>query len=129
MKKQPQYQTVTAGEKMSRSPLFAIVLALAILTGLPSSAQTYMFNRADYATGLGPTTLAVGDFNGDGIMDVVVGNTNDSDPNHSVSVLLGKADGTFEAAVNYAAGGEPSSMAVGDFNGDGKLDIVVLFGF
>ena len=103
------------------------LFALAILAALPASAQTYMFNRADYATGTGPETLAIGDFNGDGVKDVVVGNTNS--PAHTVSVLLGKPDGTFEPNVDYAAGGAPSGVAVGDFNGDSKLDIVVVSGF
>ena len=42
-----------------------------------------------------------------------------------VSVLLGNGNGTFQAAVNYAAGLSPSSVAVGDFNGDGKTDLAV----
>ena len=42
-----------------------------------------------------------------------------------VSVLLGNGNGTFQAAVNYAAGNEPDSVAVGDFNGDGKADLAV----
>src|SRR5580704_9625073 len=103
------------------------VLALAILAVVLVSAQTYTFNHADYATGVGPQTLAIGDFNGDGVKDIVTGNTNSSA--HTVSVLLGKRDGTFEPNVDYAAGGAPSSVAVGDFNGDGKLDIIVVYGF
>jgi hypothetical protein len=103
------------------------VLALAILAVVPASAQTYTFNHADYSTGIGPQTLAIGDFNGDGVKDIVTGNTNSSA--HTVSVLLGKRDGTFEPNVDYAAGGAPSSVAVGDFNGDGKLDIIVVYGF
>src|SRR4029077_8971049 len=32
---------------------------------------------------------------------------------------------SFQAAVNYGAGGDPISLAVGDFNGDGKPDLAV----
>ena len=40
-------------------------------------------------------------------------------------MLLGNGNGTFQAAVNYAAGTSPHSVAVGDFNGDGKADLAV----
>ncbi len=51
--------------------LSAVLLVLAIPCALATTAfaQTYMFNRADYATGPGPVALAVGDFNHDGRMD------------------------------------------------------------
>jgi len=103
-----------------------VLAALAMISAPLVSAQTYTFNRSDYATGQGPETLAVGDFNGDGKMDVVVGNTNSQ--SNTVSVLLGKADGTFAPAVDYAVVASPISVAVGDFNGDGKLDIVAACG-
>jgi hypothetical protein len=74
-----------------------------------------------YATDLGSQAIAVGDFNGDGKLDLVVANNGAGD----VSILFGNGDGTFQPAVNYAAGSYPRSVAVGDFNGDGKLDIVV----
>jgi hypothetical protein len=72
-----------------------------------------------YGAGGGP--VAVGDFNGDGKLDLAVANGY----SNTVSVLLGKGDGTFLPAVNYPAGNAPDSVAVGDFNGDGILDIAV----
>src|SRR5687768_5319202 len=42
-----------------------------------------------------------------------------------VSVLLGNGDGTFQARRNFAAGTGPASVAGGDFNGDGRLDLAV----
>ena len=111
--------------KLSLIALLASVLAIAAAS--IAQAQTYMFNRADFATGTGPETVAVGDFNGDGRLDVVVGNTLANTP--TVSVLLGKNDGTFAPAVNYPVDGNAVSVAVGDFNGDGKLDIVAIFGY
>src|SRR6266704_6604590 len=40
-------------------------------------------------------------------------------------VLLGNGDGTFQAPLTFTAGGRPASVAVGDFNGDGKPDLAV----
>jgi hypothetical protein len=79
-----------------------------------------------YLAGLGPVAVAVGDFNRDGIPDLAVANGGDPpNPGNSVSVLLGKGDGTFQAAQTYAAGLFPSSVAAGDFNRDGNLDLAV----
>ena len=71
----------------------------------------------------GPTSIAVGDFNGDGKPDLAVANGTSND----VSVLLGNGNGSFQTAVNYAIGSstQPVSLATGDFNGDGILDIAV----
>ena len=60
------------------------------------------------------------DFNGDGKPDLV---TADQSAN-TVSVLLGNGDGTFQARQAFATGSPannvPNSVAIGDFNGDGK---------
>jgi hypothetical protein len=66
-------------------------------------------------------SLAVGDFDGDGSLDLAVVNP----ASNSVSVLLGNGDGSFQAAQNYAVGSPLDSVAVGDLNGDGKLDLAV----
>jgi uncharacterized protein (DUF2141 family) len=74
-----------------------------------------------YPTGLGPSSVAVADLNGDGKPDLIVANGVDG----NVSVLLGKGDGTFLPQVIYPTGSGPSSVVVADLNGDGKLDLVV----
>ena len=60
--------------------------------------------------------------NGDGKPDLVVALYF----YHSVGVLLGNGDGTFQAVTNYDSGGTvPMSVAVADLSGDGKSDIAV----
>jgi FG-GAP-like repeat/FG-GAP repeat len=67
-----------------------------------------------------PRSVAVGDFNGDGHLDLAVGNQGSD----TVSVLLGNGDGTFQDAHDYGVGSRPFCMAAADFNGDGFLDLV-----
>lgn len=43
----------------------------------------------------------------------------------TISVLLGMGDGTFAAKVDYPTGGQPLSLAVGDLNGDGRMDLAI----
>ncbi len=76
-----------------------------------------------FAAGQQPSGVAVGDFNGDGKMDLAV--TNSSVPGE-VSILLGNGDGTFQSPVSYPAGNLPNGVAVADFNGDGRLDLAVI---
>ncbi len=77
-----------------------------------------------------PTDVAIGDFNGDGLPDLAVTTASSIHPGYpqdTVSVLLNDSahPGQFLPATAYAVGYSPTSVAVGDFNGDGILDLVV----
>src|SRR5438876_590519 len=72
-----------------------------------------------YHAGRYPSSVAVGDFDGDGHLDLAVANGD------NVSVLLGNGDGSFQTARNFPAGSLTVSVAVGDFDGDGHLDLAV----
>ncbi len=81
-----------------------------------------------YAAGVSPTGVAVGDFNGDGFPDLAVANSNLYGDAGTVSVLLNKGFGDFGSQATYGVGAIPDSVAVGDFNGDGKPDLAVANG-
>ena len=72
-----------------------------------------------------PREIAIGDFNNDGNLDVATVNF---DPD-TVSVLLGDGSGGFGSPDTFSvgSGSNPSSIAVGDFDGDGNSDIAVGF--
>jgi hypothetical protein len=87
---------------------------------LPADSAAGFAPAADFAAGDGPASVAIGDLNGDGKLDLATANM----LANSVSVLLGEGGGLFGREREYAAGGDPRSIAIGDLNRDGSLDIV-----
>lgn len=78
-----------------------------------------------FHAGVNPTSIVAGDFNGDGKLDLAVTNNGVSGTaGTTVAVLMGNGDGTFQPATFFAAGTSPRFLTVGDFNLDGKLDLV-----
>jgi hypothetical protein len=75
------------------------------------------------ASGSGTSSfgLAMADFNGDGVPDLVVTNGLAG----SMSIFLGKGDGTFLPGAVYPVGDEPQAVVVGDFNHDGNMDFAL----
>ena len=71
-----------------------------------------------------PTAMAVGDFNGDGKMDIVVTDRLGGYEGEA-RIFLGNGDGSFTKAATPDGGFGPESVAVGDFNGDGKADLAI----
>lgn len=71
--------------------------------------------------GYAPSSLADADFNADGHIDLAVTDQG----NNSVSIFLGKGDGTFQARVDYPVGNSPVWVSTADVNADGILDLAV----
>jgi hypothetical protein len=80
-------------------------------------------NQVTYSTGSYsfPHSVAVGDFNNDTRLDIVIANYGSG----NVGVFLGYGNGSFGNQTAYLTGTEPSSVTVGDFNNDTVLDIAV----
>ena len=80
--------------------------------------------RQSFVTGTGPAFVVVQDLNGDGKIDLVATDRG-MGAGTTLSVLLGNGNGTFQARQSFVTGTGPDGVAIGDFNGDGKADIVV----
>ncbi len=79
-----------------------------------------------FATGAAPSAVAIGDLDGDGKPDLAV--VNYSENTVSVfrnTVTSGISSSSFAAKVNFTTGLNPNAVAIGDLDGDGKLDLAV----
>jgi len=74
-----------------------------------------------YGVGTSPTSVAIGDLNGDGREDLAAAGGGDN----TVSVLLGNGDGTFGAKHDFGTRSFPQSVVIGDMNADGRPDAAV----
>src|ERR1039458_7131968 len=102
----------------------------------PAGAPTVPSNTGYLIGGVVPTEVHTGDFNGDGKLDVIAavncslgagggyGLPNCPASGYTVAVYLSNGDGTFQAPILSASlPPDLRSIVVGDFNGDGKLDV------
>lgn len=108
----------------SVKPRIVVVIAVVAATfSAPAwaSVSAVTFGGAtSHAVGDAPSSVAIGDLNGDGKWDLVTANVNSD----NVSVRLGNGNGTFATAASHSVGDQPYSVALGDLNGDGASDIV-----
>jgi len=104
-----------------------LIGALLLLPCLPAPATEshsveYVFGRSAFPASNHGVVLAVGDFNGDGRLDLVSLNFGQQ----SLAILLGQPNGGFAETPPTITFLEPVIAAVtGDFNGDGKLDLAI----
>lgn len=124
-------------QKSIQGSVFGSAVALSSLLGATSEvaqAQTFapVVPYASGSTTSSTEDVAVGDVNGDGKLDLVAANGN----NHTVGVLLGRGDGTFQGPTLYSTGTSSvyanyyaGAVVLGDVNKDGKLDILTANGF
>jgi hypothetical protein len=104
---------------------------VAVISSSGTPGVSILLGRSDgtfqaavsYAAGIAPAALAVGDFNGDGFPDLAVTNANSSGAGNTLNILLGNGDGTFRSPVTFPAADSQVSVALGDFNGDGLVDV------
>ena len=95
-----------------------------VLTINNAACSQALFTAApDVAVGNSPRGMVVGDFNNDGIQDIMVGYTSDK----NVSIRLGNGNGGFVGAAVTTLPANPNAIAAGDFNGDGYLDFAATF--
>jgi len=108
------------------------VLSIIFSLYITTNAQTITFSTpVNYTVGDSTTAIVSADFNGDSKLDVAVLNSNET----NLSIIFNNGDGTFSSSISninlgVAKNLSASSFAilsVGDFNGDGKPDIAVIF--
>ncbi|MBI3657956.1 MAG: VCBS repeat-containing protein [Acidobacteria bacterium] len=97
----------------------------ATLTVLLGAGDGTFGEAMNIGVGFSPSSMALDDFNGDGIPDLAVTLSGQAAATGTVAVLLGNGDGSFQLPQNYTVGIEPSSVATGDFNSDGITDLAV----
>ncbi len=111
-----------SAEVFLRTKSLLLAAVIASVSSVAFSQDSFMVHYTP--AGFGAGVVNRGDFNNDGIPDILTGN-NGGNGGYGVSVSLGIGDGRFRNPLNGAQGVGTFDMAVGDFNGDGKLDVAL----
>lgn len=117
---------------MNTTRSFLVITCAALLLFSSTAVFALGFNTTTFYAGVAPNSAVAGDFNRDGKLDLVVADSCQNsacDTVGVVTVLLGNGDGTFHGRKKFQAG--PFGTAAlfvtsGDFNRDGKLDVLVI---
>ncbi len=111
-----------------RDPMWEIANGVAVQMGIGDGGfgPWVRYSLGDQS----PAAVAIGDLNGDGVLDIATANgrSDFGDWHNTVSVLIGDGSGAMTFDAHYAADVGPIDLAIGDVDGDGDLDIVTANG-
>jgi len=92
-----------------------------LLQGAGTSGSSRLTQDSVYSVGGRPSSIAVGDINRDGLVDLILSRKSA----HEVATMMGLGDGVFDTPVAYSVAGAPVDVSMADVNGDGFPDVVV----
>ncbi|CAF1505696.1 unnamed protein product, partial [Adineta steineri] len=99
-------------------------VGIMLANGNGTFAEQIKYSTGSYSL---PVSVVIGDFNNDHQLDLAIANYN----THNIGVMFGTSNGSFLKQMTFSVGvkSHPGTIAIGDFNNDSKLDIVIIDGF
>jgi hypothetical protein len=94
---------------------------------LKNSGSGYTTQTLTVGVGTGPVSVAIGDLNGDGLPDLAVADSTNGTNGNRASLFIATAAGVYPSTptTSLTTGTSPSSVVIGDFDGDGRADLAV----